>query len=316
MRLIIPVAVLTVGIGCSSNWVVRGDPVPLRNCQPKLFYQDADQDGWGAGGDDGAWVVTCDADADSGFTASNGRDCDDEDSTNTGAVGSVCPQNLVLGDDDVFSVRTSGGSEFMAILGSESTTNYTAAATNCASWAGQVDVTPEAETATWEVNGYLATFSSEAEVVELHSLIEDSLTNGDSAAVYIGLSWSGTDPLVGEWIWVDGETDLPLNSVSVFDWCDDDDEQPTAGDFTPELNPNDEEGFDGGDPSSSPATAATLEMVHVRLAMIFDSEEWCLGVPEQPQTASYLCERTTPDPLDFVEIATEEEIEAGQSSAE
>lgn len=320
MRLIVPVIVLAISVGCSSNWVVRGDAVPLRNCQSKLFYQDSDADGWGNGGANGAWVVTCDADATTGFTASNGRDCDDDDPNNTGAVGNICPENLA-GTEGLYAGAESGSSEFMAILADDSeaseaavATNYVAAATNCASWAGQIDSTPDADMATWEVNGHLATFSSSAQVDELQSLVESNLSAGADVAVYVGVMWAGSDPNDGSWEWVDEETDLVLNSA--FSWCGGD--EPVAGDFTPFLNPDDSTGYEVGEESTSPQAAALEEMEHVRLAMIFDggSSEWCLGVPEEPQTASYLCERVIPDPADFVELATEEEIEAGESSTE
>jgi len=164
------------------------------------------------------------------------------------------------------------------------------------------------------VNGHLATFSSTAEVDAVQSLVEDSLIDDEGIDVYIGAEWSGSDPLAGEWAWVDGGTD-PVSDLGVA-WCDGSIDGPDAGDFTPAINPNDDEGFDGGDESSSPQSAALAEMANVRLAMIFDGTGWCLGVPAEPQNASYVCERAVPDPLDYVELATEEEIEAGESGTE
>jgi hypothetical protein len=304
MRLFIPAAVIGLLVGCSSSWEIRvGDEIPIDSCQLKLFYADEDEDGWGDRGVDGSWVVDCGADAESGYTASNGRDCDDTDGKIRGDVGSVCPQNLAVGPDDVYAGVVSGGSEFVAIIGYESQVGYVAAEANCVGWGGLVD--DGTDTSTWVERGHLATFSK-TQVAELKTLIVANLADDEEVEVFIGVQWNGTDSNDGEWEWSDGSQEPSLTSV--FDWCGG--EEPTAIDFTPHLNPDDEEGYDGEGESSSPSSAAAEELDRVRLAMRFVGGEWCLGVPTEAQIANYVCERSEPDPLNYVEVATQEQIDS------
>ena len=103
---------------------------------------------------------------------------------------------------------------------------------------------------------------------------------------------------------------------AAFNWCGG--EQPSPGDFFPHLNPDDEEPYSDGDAASSSPSAAILEdLPNMRLANRFVSGQWCLGVPEaSPQNANYVCERTAPDPQNFIEVATQEQIDAAEEDAE
>ncbi len=255
---------------------------------------DLDEDGWGDSAVEP--VQACEPLREDGFTARNGRDCDDGDSEITGLVGAVCPANLITVDPTGVAIQYAGvvyeDNEFVFVFGETTETQrHTVGDSACEMWAGS-----ELVDDLWVPRGQLATFDSAAELDEVKSRIEDAV-GGSKYAGFIGIEWEGASE--GAWSWVDESSDTLLGQG--MGWCGG--VAPTPLDFFPNLSPDNPAHLD----------AIIVEMERVRVAMILgDSGEWCLGLPSDgvregdamhgQYTATeghFVCKRAKPDFADY-----------------
>ena len=288
------IALVLMISACGASWGLGGEEggVLYTQCaEPKTYYLDADRDGWGDPNDEGM-PNECNPPAE--YSATNNRDCNDTESTNTGRVGSICPRQLVPSTSDVLAGTLLGsGSEYAFVYGEDTPrVNEVEAETNCALWgAARVeDVVGEQE---WFSTGHLATYGLGDDALARTQLAVEANVTGSFAA-YIGVMWMGSVE-EGSWVWVSYEDDDADDSlIDAFGWCAD--EAPVPEDFFPGLNPND------------PQHRALIEseMDSLRLALVRDEEgRWCLGMPEDSGSdygfdeGHLLCERVAPSPADY-----------------
>ncbi len=283
-------AVLPVVVGCGSSWDIRKGEKLEVGCAESFFYQDADGDKWGDPNSEP--VRLCSADVDAGYTASNGRDCDDGDEFITGLVNSECPQGLVPAVDGVeppIGGAVFGDSEFAFVHGEAAVVRHTMATLACKRW-GSVDdsVDPPVE------EGHLATFANLAGVQAVTDALEATLEPGTVDALFVGIEWDGPAVDNGQWSWVDDSDDAVITQA--FSWCGG--VEPSPVDFFPLMNPL--------DPDHVPAMVEQLP--ELRLAYVRQEDgQWCLGLPLDAggdprfttSDAHLLCERPTPDPADY-----------------
>jgi len=283
--------------GCGSSWSIRvGEELEV-GCALYKFYPDADEDGWGDGSVEP--VEACEADDAAGLTARNGRDCDDEDNTITGRVGSICPHELSTGDGD--SDAYAGviyDSEYVIVYGDGDYAEHQQADILCNNWAGNLD---------GEVQGQLATFASAAELQEVRERIED-LVGTSPFAGFVGLAWDGPSNDDGSWQWVDENADAALIEQDL-NWCNG--VEPAPLDAYPHLVP--------GNPDH--AAAINEQLSKVRLALVLDEAgDWCLGFPWDAVSETgplaefytgveghFICQRVKQDAADYADQVVSDE---------
>ncbi len=268
---------VVVVAGCGSYWDLRkGEELPI-GCSTLLnYYIDEDGDGWGAPGD--SPTPLCVPDEGQKLTATNDLDCDDFDGTITGKVGAVCPQNMDPDGTPDFAGLLRGDSEFVVVYDETLPARFTIAEDHCRSWSGAL-TGPLAS----DAHRGLAVLENQAEFNDVVDWLEGIVTA--PYAAFVGTLWNG-DSSSGDWEWQDGSVDF--NFIGFCGGA-----QPTVTDFYPLLIPSDSAGREALD-SHAP---------EVRLALVYDGVDWCLGLPSDAvlpdaydeQTGHYLCERPQPD---------------------
>lgn len=298
MRWVLP-SLLVVLASCGSSWQIRKGDELVVGCAEKAFYPDADGDGWGDANAEP--VASCTPPGD-GFTASNGRDCDDGNPAITGRVGAVCPDALLTSSAPIdYEGVIYDQSEFVFVFGVDTpTARYAMAESSCQDWSGMDEIESE-----WVPRGGLATFNSQAELQEVQDRVEEVTTHW---AGFIGIHWEG-GLQNGDWSWTDDSSDALINAIP---WCGG--QKPLPEDFFPNLNP--------ADPEHAPGIEKELE--HIRLALVLqEGGSWCLGLPVDALPADlddsledagpwpllthteahFICERLAPDPSAYQEFS-------------
>lgn len=316
-------ALVVAFAGCTSSYRAVGDDQTQgwfpTDCPKALYFEDADDDGWGTGtGKElcGPGEPTGSDDTGSaGFTAVNDLDCNDDDGAVTGQLGALCPQDFLAFDATPHVGALAGDSEFVAALedaGGDRVHPPVLPATasfTCHAW-GDYDwrlytvdpLTGEIDTAgsgieTGFAAGGLATFENAAEVSAVTNAIEPTLADGQGWAGWIGLVW---DDEVEDWVWEE--------HVRVIDGVEVDASQ--------DGDPFDYRQIPFCNPSNPPDPVNKSGQTRLALVRPADpSSSWCLGlasdaglefepVPdgEDPRTevddrhAYFLCERAAPSP--------------------
>jgi len=268
--------------GCGSWWTLREGDSVQGGCVERQYFPDADGDGWGDPASEP--TVLCQADANAGLTATNARDCDDNDVSVTGKVGQNCPVNLAPADPDATEPVNAAGvvfaeREFAFTYGQDFTVDLSNGESSCELWG----VTPSVGIP--GVAG-LATFVSQAELAELQGAVEAGLEPGQVFAGRVGIGWSGSDltePLQGEWVFVDGlDSGLIESALS---WCNG---EPSPVDFFPSLNL--------GVPEHKTAMEAALPELRLSLVLREDAT-WCLGLSEDAVPESELANVIDGEPI-------------------
>ncbi len=272
--------VLTVALaltGCASDWKAFGIDTA---CREVVYFPDQDGDGWGLSTDPG--TVSCDP-PEAGAVRNN-RDCDDEDASVTGRIGSLCPSQLVAQTEPADFVSVSvAGSEWV-LMHAETDLVWAAAAEQACGAFG------------W--GGSLATFDTQAQLREVLGALGDF----EIYAAFVG--FHPTERTFGaydeEGDWVDAATGpsvVPLCSCMGATAADDN--QPGCGDaYTTDLR----------------YLAVVRDGRH---GATFNDANWCLGTPDEalPPTVPseapayerlfghFICERPIPTPSDW-DLAT------------
>ena len=198
MRFVLPLILSSFALGgCMSDF--RSEFILPTDCDRRLYFEDRDGDGWGdPNGDFGS---LCEPDPDAGLVARNNLDCDDTDPGTTGRVGTLCPDNFVVGGAS-FVAFPSSGREFAAVLSTS-------------------DERPEVTPTTWAQGaaqacgamgwgGQLATFSNLTEFASVTERIGQQLESGQTYAGWVGLVPSDAG---NSWVWSGREGGLNLNEV-------------------------------------------------------------------------------------------------------
>lgn len=274
--------------GCGSYWdLPKGEELPY-GCAGELnWYVDTDGDNFG----DPLSLPEVSCDPVTG-RAPNALDCDDQDAAITGRIGTICPVELGAGE---YQTGTTGtGDPIYEYLSAPSTCNsgvviegveyvgtcgdvrmgFTQAATTCLHWAG------------WPEDG-----SDGLALIDSPSGTLEGFLNGLDGQIgdfgaWIDVRWEpGTDPLYdGSWVLGSGAPAdaYPLCQGSL-----------TPADFWPDVNFND------------PVARDNVESVvpDLRLALLKDGDNWCMGVPPTGRVAFPLCQRPAPSGLDYEESA-------------
>jgi hypothetical protein len=282
--------------GCGATWGFGGeanDVLYTQCAEPKTYYFDGDGDGWGDPDQPGV-ADACEPDASNFFTATNAKDCDDDDVDVTGLVGSLCPAQLADTSGEISYVgKVTGGNEFTYVHGaSPAPIDVRDAEERCAQWGAT-----ELIDGVWNSTGGLATFGlGDSALEDLQKSVEANVESNFVA--FVGVEWSGSI-LDGAWSWTDDSDDARIDSIG---WCAD--ESPLPEDFFPGLNPND----------ADHAQIIEDGLEWIRLALITDGETWCLGLPTDASTldstsvtstgteldvAHVMCERLPPNPTDY-----------------
>lgn len=178
--------------GCVSRFVLT-EYLEEIVCDQSYFL-DSDGDGWGDDATDP--VVACDADPATGFTATNGRDCRDDDEQVTGRVASACGDELVAGGS-LYEGVILGDSEYIVVYGDTTPVWSEHAVSACGPWG-------------W--GGQLATFDTPEDLAAVTGLLDDVITT-EGYAGYIGISVAESRE---SWDWEDGSA---LDFLQV-GWCD------------------------------------------------------------------------------------------------
>lgn len=173
--------------GCFSTWELQ-NAEQVDACERWYFF-DGDGDGWGDRSTEPEW--SCEANVESQFTSRNNRDCDDATDEITGQTGSICPDNLTIGDTE-YLTPSLGASEFVAVYGLSDTTWGDDAQDSCGPWG-------------W--GGSLATFSSPEEAATVSSALDAVLEPGEPYAGFIGIQADGAG-----WSWADDSGPIPESS--------------------------------------------------------------------------------------------------------
>ncbi len=178
---------LIIGGCITSSWELADYTPPPLGAE-RLWFEDLDGDGWGAGPglvsrrEQAGWVR-------------NDRDCDDDDPDVTAEIGPMCPTELVSGDQPNDLVGHRGGrAEFVAVLGATPTGSAPPAEAACR-W--------------WGLSGGLATFESMAEFAAVRDAL-DRVSDGPYAG-WIGLESDGQD-----WAW---QGDASVEIIDAIGWC-------------------------------------------------------------------------------------------------
>jgi hypothetical protein len=174
-------AVCLLSSGCFSSWSVVSDIDT--GCTIAPYYLDVDGDRWGD--PSVPPELACEGNDGSGFTARNGRDCDDADFDITGLVGSICPERLVTDDTPHVGVQH-GSSEYAVVVD-----DPVAAEVSELRWAQYGADACSARG--W--GGGLATFESSEELSAVKNSVESAVYAG-----WVGLVPDGS----GGWSWEGG----------------------------------------------------------------------------------------------------------------
>ena len=266
---------LWVSTGCGDDSDLP-EPIDVGCSNMASYYLDSDGDDWGEPGSD---ILLCRADHETGYTASNGLDCDDDDPSVTGQAGSVCPDQMVPGGVDYAAV-VHGSTEFVAVHSDTAVISAAAAAATCGPWG-------------W--GGHLATFDSQADLDAVQGVLEDL----EVYSGFVDIEW---DVTAQEWVWSDGSA-LDPSSVG---WCSG--SPPLPEDFDPHLDPQqldyeervadirlavvkNDWGWCFGEPRDA-------------LPFGLDTGEVTDYPPYTPMLAHFICERDAPNPADFDEAGT------------
>lgn len=265
MRSVFLITGVCVVFGGCSNYVTEKQ-LPT-GCVEQTFYLDADQDGWGSM--EAESKESCTPILEENYTARNPLDCDDSTNLVTGKVGSVCPQNVVAGDNK-YAGQVIGNREYVAIVGSTLSGSESAVG-SCGQvgWGGRWDES---------VQGGLAVFPNMQGMFRVINQIDELLkSDGTEQSQYA--AWVGVEYKDGAWTF-----------------------SRDSGDFEPS-----DMGFCGGtvpDPDAFNGGPAQLALVRK-----FGSGDWCFGRPsdanpDSPETgslvytnwsANFICERPRPD---------------------
>jgi len=190
-------------VGCVSKWDLRAE-LPVN--QPVPYFLDQDGDGWGDPESDEQRQLS--GDVDSGYTARNNRDCDDNDANVTGRVGSICPVQMVVGGSDWVGTVLQD-QELVALYGTTDPVWTDAAQDACEDWGTTLD---------GGTNGKLAILTGERRSAVIEAL--DLKLGGAPFAGFVGAS--PQDDVGAEWSWDDDET-----LIEDTDLCDDFVAQPS-----------------------------------------------------------------------------------------
>ena len=270
---LLPAAVaLWVSTGCGYYWALQ-EPIDTGCANLASYYLDSDGDNWG---EPGSGVMLCRGNQESGHTASNGRDCDDDDPSVTGQTGSICPDLLVSGGADYAAV-VYGSTEFVAVHSNTMLQGAEAAAQSCGPWG-------------W--GGRLATFDSQADLNAVEGVLDD-------LEVYSGFVDVEWDIDAQDWVWSDGST-LDMSSVG---WCFG--IRPAPEDFNAYLDP-DEKDYE------ELVSAIRLSLVKRDQGWCFGEPREALPpgldtgeLADYPSYTSvmghFICERDAPNPADYAE---------------
>lgn len=189
MRRVVIAAGLGLATGCGASWGVRDVDLGVVDCRLKPWFADADADGWGEPGEP---VWSCEAEADSAFTARNDRDCDDADAQVTARLGDGCPVELLPGLEGGISGWVGAEVELIATFGAAPLTSGLQAEAACAHWGGE-----------------LATPANPTELAALQALVDTAVPEGDWAG-FLGVAWDGE-----VWAWTD--SGLPFEAIGLCD---------------------------------------------------------------------------------------------------
>ncbi|MFT4621777.1 MAG: hypothetical protein ACI8PZ_000429 [Myxococcota bacterium] len=284
---------LVLGLAaCGSNWNIGLNDELVVDClDERFYYLDVDGDGWGDPATTGR--QRCEPEGD--LTATNQRDCDDDDASITGRVGAICPGQLVAsadGSDVEFGAAVAGEGEFVWVYGSTPTRTYQEARDACEKWAQHPF--PANDNAQFG----LATFDPSTDsLTEVQQAIVESIIDtpgGGTFAAWIGVQWEG-DLESGGWSWEDDSSDGLIDDLG---FCTGEAVRPE--DFFPNMYINDPEHRE----------LILDELDQLRLALILnDAGGWCLGLPDQIggdggngyslTRAHLLCERPPADPSEY-----------------
>jgi hypothetical protein len=174
-------------VGCQSHWVLD-EPVDTQS-DVYAYFLDEDEDGWGTGDA----IMQVSGDTVTFFTARNNRDCDDLSVEITGRIGSICPEDLVVGGA-TYAGAVYGGSEFVLVQDGTALVWPDYGVDACSPWG-------------W--GGALATFTAPDELTSVQELLAEVPVY----AGYIGLSGDGA----GGWQWDDG-SGLDTGALHL-SWC-------------------------------------------------------------------------------------------------
>jgi len=205
LRLLSAGAVLIGTTGCGYYWALQ-EPIETGCASLSSYYLDVDGDNWGASG---SGVMLCRANPETGHTAQNGWDCDDDDPAVSGQITAVCPDMLVSGGAEYRAV-VYGSTEFVAVYGDTAVVTATVGQSSCGPYG-------------W--GGKLASFDSQADL----TAVKDALTDDELYAGFIDVGW---DRVTEAWVWGDGST-MDLDSVG---WCGG--VVPTLADYDEYLDPD------------------------------------------------------------------------------
>lgn len=274
MRLLVPILLVPVVAGCSSDF--RSKYKLPTDCERSLFFEDRDGDGWGD--PDGVFESRCEADPEQNLTARNNLDCDDDDASVSGRTASLCPGELVSGGTDYVGAKALSGevvvvlptADFSHVSDPEVAFTETIWADGAASACSELG---------W--GGGLATFDSFGEFSTVADLVEARMADEgtDYYAAWVGAVPDGSDG----WRWEDAESGEGLD-IGVVGMC-------------------------AGAPSPGTTSDPGLRLAMVKAA----GEDWCFGYPSDAnpedlvdgelaygdRQAHFVCERGTPLPRDF-----------------
>lgn len=282
MRTALTIAATLSLAGCVNSWQYYGIP---DGCERVLAFADLDNDGWGDNAAEGEVVCLPLASG----SVRNNRDCDDDDVTVTGRVGSLCPGELVSDETDF--TPTTVGSEFVVVHPDTEVVWAGAAEQACGpfGWGGKFDYADDADDV---ARPGLATFRDRGQ-------LETVLGSLPEATGTIFAGFVGFHPTLHQWgayddagVWV---------------------EEVDGGDFAVSL-------CNCLGPDANATTCADRYVEDLGyLALIRDAGhtadggDWCLGTPEEalpdpiPTGAPdydllnghFICERAIPDPNDW-----------------
>ncbi len=272
---------LLVVAGCGSYWDLRSGESLNTDCEGKLnYYVDLDGDGWGE--PSSAPEPLCAPDPNNNLTASNNRDCDDNDDGITARI-EQCPASLVPADGDYLGI-VRGDSEYLAIDVPDGI-RYSGAASLCDTWGSRLpgdDGEGEAD---------LAQLVDGGERDDILDALESA--GWTDVELFVGIVWNGD-----AWVWADGD---PLSGTVGF--CGNNaDIEPI--DFFANLV----DGIVADDGQDAEDAAARLS-----LRREADGSDWCWGIPGEEDViddsrafAGVLCERGAPSTADYQSVPDSE----------
>lgn len=265
---------VTVLSGCSTYVTEKTLPT---GCVMNKYYLDADQDGWGDAADTEG-TESCEpilsATKGENRTARNNLDCDDSTNLVTGRVGSVCPPNVVKGENS-YAGQVVGTREYVAVIG-DTLSGSASGVGSCGEygWAGTLGESTQSG---------LAVFPNMQGLFRLINNIDDVLVSSAGGQTYYA-GWVGIVYEDGAWVF-----------------------SRDSEEFVPS-----EMGFCGGTaPNPADFGVGPKQLALVRTA---GSGDWCFGRPQDANpsvqtpgevfygqwSANLICERPRPDVRCFV----------------